>query len=177
MTYWWGCHYLRKLSRILIWCAFNSVSNINRCFGNRKWVCPICIHTHLINNLWWKHKLKIIIRIKKSKELLYVDHYGGISIFQPLCVNWSTNIYLKYKLFIFSSLCMLVSMAMLQFLNALTCSLITPFFRCIKLHQILTLFSTINNKSCIFAGNLYPWERLFKFEINIQYIYKVYCRE
>ena len=51
-----------------------------------------------------------------------MDHYGGISILGRLFVNWSKNIYLKYKLFIFSSLCMLVSMTMLQFLNVLTCS-------------------------------------------------------
>ena len=60
-----------------------------------------------------------------------------------LFVNWSTTIYLKYKLFIFSGLCMLESMTMLQFLNVLTGSLIAPFFRCIKLHQIFSLFSTI----------------------------------
>ena len=33
---------------------------------------------------------------------------------------------------------------LLQFLNAVICSLITPFFKCIKLHQILSQFSTIN---------------------------------
>ena len=33
---------------------------------------------------------------------------------------------------------------LLQFLNALTWRPITPFFKCIKLHQILSLFSTIN---------------------------------
>ena len=33
---------------------------------------------------------------------------------------------------------------MLQFLNAAICILITLFFKCIKLHQILSQFSTIN---------------------------------
>ena len=33
---------------------------------------------------------------------------------------------------------------LLQFLNAVICSLITLFFKCIKLHQILSQFSTIN---------------------------------
>ena len=32
---------------------------------------------------------------------------------------------------------------LLQFLNAVICSLITLFFKCIKLHQILSQFSTI----------------------------------
>ena len=33
---------------------------------------------------------------------------------------------------------------LLQFLNAVICSLSTRFFKCIKLHQILSQFSTIN---------------------------------
>ena len=33
---------------------------------------------------------------------------------------------------------------LLQFLNAVICSLITPFFKCIKLHQILSQFSIVN---------------------------------
>ena len=33
---------------------------------------------------------------------------------------------------------------LLQFLNSVICSLITLFFKCIKLHQILSQFTTIN---------------------------------
>ena len=79
--------------------AFYSVSNIYRHFGNHEWICPMCIHTHLINKWWWKHTLKVMIRTKRKKELLYVDHYGGISILTRLFVNWSIRIYSKYKLF------------------------------------------------------------------------------
>ena len=50
---------------------------------------------------------------KKSKELSYVDRYflnrGGISVLGRLFFNWSMSIYTKYKLFIFSSLCILLS--------------------------------------------------------------------
>ena len=46
----------------------------------------------------------------------------------------------KITFFVFSSLCILV----LQFLNVVICSLITLFYKCIKLHQILSQFSTIN---------------------------------
>ena len=64
---------------------------------------------------------------------------GCISVFLRFFFNWSMRIYSKYKLFIFSSLCIL-----LQFLNAAICSLITLFFKCSKEHQILPQFSTIN---------------------------------
>ena len=44
---------------------------------------------------------------------------------------------------------------LLRFLNALTSSSITHFFKCIKFHQMLPLFSTI----------------------NLQYIFKIFSRE
>ena len=138
---------------MLIWCEIHSVSNIHRHLGNREWVYPICIHTHLINNWWWKHKLKIRIRNQKIKGTFICGPLWGISILRRLFVNYRTSIYLIYKVFHLSSLCMLVSITMLQFENALTCSLITLFFKCIKLHQILSLISIINSKPCIFAGN------------------------
>ena len=65
---------LNKLSRMLIWYTFHSVSNIHRHFGNCEWVSPICpelfpicIHTHLTHNWWWKHKLNVKIRNQKIK--------------------------------------------------------------------------------------------------------------
>ena len=42
MTCWWGCHYANKLSRLSLWGALHSVSNIHIYFGNHEWVCPIC---------------------------------------------------------------------------------------------------------------------------------------
>ena len=75
-----------NLSRMLIWCAFLSVTNIQRYFGNREGICQIwpeliiiCIHTHLIHNWWWKHKLKVMIRNQKIK---------GTFICGPLLFKW-----------------------------------------------------------------------------------------
>ena len=72
ITYWLAL--MPNLSRMLIWCAFHSVTKIQRYFGNREGICQIwpeliiiCIHTHLIHNWWWKHKLKVIIRNQKIK--------------------------------------------------------------------------------------------------------------
>ena len=71
---------------------------------------------------------------------------------------------------------------LLQFLNAVICSLITLFFKCIKLHQILSQFSTINLAQAL---DINIFERDYSNlnnpipskDINLQYIYKVYCRE
>ena len=69
---------------------------------------------------------------------------------------------------------------LLQFLNAVICSLITTFFKCIKLHQVLSQFSTINLAQVldinIFGrdysnlNNPIPSK-----DINLQYICKIYC--
>ena len=56
---------------------------------------------------------------------------------------WAFIHYSKYKLFHLQK-SLYAGVHLLQFLNALTCSPITLFFKCIKLHQILSLFSTIN---------------------------------
>ena len=56
---------------------------------------------------------------------------------------WAFIHYSKYKLFHLQK-SLYAGVHLLQFLNALTCSPITIFFKCIKLHQILSLFSTIN---------------------------------
>ena len=71
---------------------------------------------------------------------------------------------------------------LLQFLNTVICSLITLFFKCIKLHQILSQFSTINLAQAL---DINIFERDYSNlnnpipskDINLQYIYKVYCRE
>ena len=69
---------------------------------------------------------------------------------------------------------------LLQFLNAVICSLITLFFRCIKLHQILSQFSTINLAQVldinIFGRDYSNLNNLYQI-YNLQYIYQVYCRE
>ena len=91
---------------------------------------------------------------------------------------------------------------LLQFLNAVICSLITLFFKCIKLHQILFQFFTIKlaqaldiKKSKTIWTFFYGWVQLPQVinifgrdysnlhnpiptkDINLQYIYKVYCKE
>ena len=66
-----------------------------------------------------------------------------ISVLGKLFSDWSMNIYSNYKLFPLQS-SLYAGVHLLQLLNALTCSPITSFFMSIKLHQILSLFSTIN---------------------------------
>ena len=70
----------------------------------------------------------------------------------------------------------------LQFLNAVICSLITLFFKCLKMHQILSQFSTIN---LALALDINIFERdspnlnnpIPSKDINLWQIYKVYYRE
>ena len=56
--------------------------------------------------------------------------------------KWAFIHYSKYKL-VHLQKSLYTGLHLLQFLNALTCSPITLFFKCIKLHQMLSLFSTI----------------------------------
>ena len=71
---------------------------------------------------------------------------------------------------------------LLQFLNVVICSLITLLFKCIKLHQILSQFSTINLAQAL---DINIFERDYpnlnnpipSKDINLWYIQKVYCRE
>ena len=71
---------------------------------------------------------------------------------------------------------------LLRFLNAVIYSLITLFFKCIKLHQILSQFSTINLAQAL---DINIFERDYSNlnnpipskDINLWYIYKVYCGE
>ena len=92
MTCWWGCRKLNKLSRMSIWCAFNSVSDIHRYFENCKWVClqcpelfPINIHIHLAHNWWQKYKEKIMIRM------------GVFLVLFRFLLNWSMSLYSRYN--------------------------------------------------------------------------------
>ena len=71
---------------------------------------------------------------------------------------------------------------LLQFLNAVICSLITLFFKCIKIHQILSQFSTVNLALAldinIFKGDSSNLNNPIPSKyINLWHIYKVYCRE
>ena len=71
---------------------------------------------------------------------------------------------------------------LLQFLNAVICSLITLFFKCIKMHQILSQFSAINLAQAL---DINIFERDYSNlnnpitckDINLWYIYQVYCRD
>ena len=105
---------------------------------------------------------------------------GCISFQVRLFFNWSMSIYSKYKLYLQQSL--YTSVHFLQFLNAVICSLNTRFFKCIKLHQILSQFSTINLAKALdinIFGRDYSNSNnpIPSKDINLQYICKVYCRE
>ena len=110
---------------------------------------------------------------------------GCILLLVTLFFNWSTSIYSKDKLFIFSSLCYILlhtGVCLLHFLNAVICSLKTLFFKGIKLHHILSQFSAITLAQALDINifrrdysnlnNPIPSK-----DINLQYICKVYCRE
>ena len=105
---------------------------------------------------------------------------GCISVLVRLFFNWSVSIYSKLTFYLQQSLH--TGVHLLQFLNAVICSLITLFFKCIKLHQILSQFSTINLAQAL---DINIFERDYSNlnnpipskDINLQYIYKVYCRE
>ena len=95
-------------------------------FQNCEWVCPICpelfpicIHTNLTHNWWWKHKLNVMLRNQQIR---------GTVICGPLF----------FKQMAYFSLG----------------SSITSFFKCIKLHQILSLFSIIN-LACLLENNIF----------------------
>ena len=103
-----------------IWCTFFSVSNIHKNFGNRKWVCPICtelfpicIYTHLTHNWLKKHKLKVMIRILRMKEIFMYRplFFEWMGVFQSSLDCFSIGVWAFIKnidFLIFSSLCMLV---------------------------------------------------------------------
>ena len=69
---------------------------------------------------------------------------------------------------------------LLQFLNVAICSLNTLFFKYIKLHQMLSQFSTINLAQVleinVFGRDYSNLNNIFQ-RVNLQYIYKDYCRE
>ena len=73
---------------------------------------------------------------------LFSKWMESILVFVRLFFNWTMIIYSKYLLLHLQQ-SLYAGVHLLQFLNALTCSPITVFFKCIKLHQILSLFSTI----------------------------------
>ena len=135
-----------KLSRMLIWYAFMhmescmSLPNVYTYPFNQQLVMKTYLESHN----------------KKPKDQRNFYMWTIMGVFQ----SWLDSLSIGVQAFIqninfliFSRLCVLVPITTLHFLNALTCSLITLFFKFIQLHQILSLFSTINNKSCMFAGN------------------------
>ena len=101
-------------------------------------------------------KTRVESHDKKPKDQRNLYMWTVIGVFQSWvdCLSIRVQAFFEnIKFLIFSSLCMLVSITMLQFVNALTCSLIKLFFKGIKLRQILSIISTINSKPCIFAEN------------------------
>ena len=106
---------------------------------------------------------------------------GCISVLVRLFFNWSMSIYSKYKLFYIQQ-SLYTGVHLSQFLNAAICILVTLFFKCIKLHQILSQCSTINLAQ-VLSINIFGRDYsnlntpIPSKDINLQYIYKVYCRE
>ena len=82
-----------------------------------------------------------MIRNQKIKGTLYLDHYflNGWAYFSLDKIGFQ----LEYE-HLLTIQNMYAGVHLLQFLNALTCSPIKLFFKNIKLHQILSLFSAIN---------------------------------
>ena len=126
-----------------------------------------------------------MIKTKRSKELSYVDHYflNGWVYFSLGQIVFQLEYEHVFKIKTFYLQQSLYSgVHLLQFLNAVICSLIALFFKCIKLHQILPQFSTIN---LALALDINIFERDYSNlnnpipskDINLWYIYKVYCRE
>ena len=66
---------------------------------------------------------------------------------------WVFIHYSKYKLFHLQK-SLYAGVHLLQFLNALSCSPITFFLKCIKLHQMLPLFFTVNLAYVLEINNL-----------------------
>ena len=126
-----------------------------------------------------------MIRNQKIKELLNVDCYflNGWVYFSLGQIVFQLEYKHLFKIQTFYLQQFLYTgVHLLQFLNAVICSLITLFFKCIKLHQILSQFSTINLAPAL---DINIFERDYSNlnnpipskDINLQYIYKVYCRE
>ena len=126
-----------------IWCTFFSVSNIHKNFGNRKWVCPICtelfpicIYTHLTHNWLKKHKLKVMIRILRMKEIFMYRplFFEWMGVFQSSLDCFSIGVWAFIKnidFLIFSSLCMLVFIC-----TILKCSNLQSNYTFFQVHRI-----------------------------------------
>ena len=133
-------HFIQCQNSQAFWESWMSWSNLYTYLFNQQLVMKTWVESH----------------DKKPKDQRNFYMWTIIGVFQSWvdCLSIRVQAFFEnIKFLIFSSLCMLVSITMLQFVNALTCSLITLFFKCIKLHQILSLFSTISSKACVFAGN------------------------
>ena len=102
-----------------------------------------------------------------------------ISVLVRLFCNWSENLLKTQTFYLQQSL--YTGVHLLQFLNVVICSLITLFFKCIKLREILSQFSTINLAQVldinIFGGGYSNLNNpIPSKDINVQYTYKVYYR-
>ena len=122
------------------WESWMSLFNVYTYPFNQQFVMKTCIQSH----------------DKKPKDQRNFYMWTIMGVFQSSldCLSIGVQPFIQnINFLIFSRLGMLVPITVLHLLNALTCSLITLFFKFIQLYQISSLFSTINNKSCIFAGN------------------------
>ena len=88
-----------------------------------------------------------MIRNQKIKETFICGtlFFKWMGLFQSWLDSFSIGVwtFIRNRNFL-TSVVLYTGAHLLQFLNAVICSLITPFFKCIKLHQILSQFSTIN---------------------------------
>ena len=120
---------------------------------------------------------------KRSKELLYVDYYflNGQVCFTLGQIFFQLEYGHLFKIYTFYlQQPLYTGVHLLQFLNAVICSLITLFFKCIKLHQILSQFYIINLAQVLdinifgreYSDLNYP---IPSKDINLPYVYKIYC--
>ena len=106
-----------------------------------------------------------------------------VGIFQSWLDYFSIGVwaFIQNKTFLYSAV-FVTGVHLSQFLKAVICIPVTLFFKCIKLHQILSQCSTINLAQVLSINILgRDYSNLNtpipSKDINLQYIYKVYCRE
>ena len=92
---------------------------------------------------------------KRSKELLYVDHYflngWGISVLVRLIFFWSMRIYYK-QTFSFS----VVFVCWCPFVTIFKCSNFQSHYTFFQVHQVTSdIVPILYNKPCIYTGDKY----------------------
>ena len=107
--------------------------------------------------------------------------FKWMGVFQSSLDFFSIGVFIQNINFLSSAVLVFV-VHLLQFLKAVICSLITRFFKCIKLHQILSQFSAINPAGVLDINTFGRDHSNLKNpipskDVNLQYICTVYIRE